>query len=75
VQAAVEAHITNNLPDPTVGDVIGGRKTIVQESPVLPTGLPHPVVVEGARYGALPAGRPAADDDILVQPGPVRVSE
>jgi hypothetical protein len=56
VQAAVEAHITNNLPDPTVGEVIGGRKTIVQESPVLPTGLPHPVVVEGARYGALPAG-------------------
>jgi hypothetical protein len=55
VQAAVEAHIANHLPDPTVGDVIGGRKTIIQEFPVLPSGLPHPVVVEGARYGALPA--------------------
>jgi len=37
-----------------VGDVIGGRKTIIQEYPALPSSLPNRIVVEGARYDKLP---------------------
>ncbi len=54
VQTALEDYIANSLDDPTVGDVIGGRKTIIQEFPILPSGLPNLVVTEGARYGKLP---------------------
>lgn len=54
-QQALEDHINNNLTDPTVGDVIGGRKTIVKEYPILPSSLPNKIVVEGARYDKLPA--------------------
>jgi len=53
-QIALESHITNNMVDPTVGDVIGGRKTIVQEYPVLATGLSNRMIVAGARYNQLP---------------------
>ncbi|MES9818411.1 MAG: hypothetical protein ABW155_17355, partial [Candidatus Thiodiazotropha sp.] len=38
-----------------MGDVIGGRSTIVKEYPVLPSSLPNRIVTEGARYGAIPA--------------------
>ena len=34
---------------------IGGRKVILREQPILPSGLPYQKVVEGARYGELPA--------------------
>jgi hypothetical protein len=54
-QAALEQYITDNLPDPTVGDVIGGRRTIVQEFPVLPSASPYRVMLTGARYATLPA--------------------
>jgi transglutaminase-like putative cysteine protease len=54
-QQALEDHITNNLTDPTVGDVIGGRKTIIKEYPILPSSLPNQIVVEGTRYDKLPA--------------------
>lgn len=54
-QAALEDHITNNMTDPTVGDVIGGRKTIIQEFPMLPSALPNKVITTGARYSEIPA--------------------
>ena len=54
-QTALEDYITNNLQNPTVGDVVGGRKTIVQDYPVLPSSLPNRIVTEGARYDKLPA--------------------
>ncbi|MCP5159744.1 MAG: hypothetical protein H6975_10100 [Gammaproteobacteria bacterium] len=54
-QTALQQYLDEHLTDPTVGDVIGGRKTIIQASPVLPTGLPYPPRVIGARYGALPS--------------------
>ena len=54
-QTALENYITNNLPNPTVGDVIGGRQTIIEAFPVLPSALPHHVITEGARYGQLPS--------------------
>lgn len=53
-QVALEQHITNTLPNPTVGDVIGGRRTIIEEYPVLPSALPNTITVEGARYHAIP---------------------
>ncbi len=53
-QTAIENYIDNNLPSPTVGDVIGGRRTIIQQFPVLPTGLANTVIVNGARYAQLP---------------------
>ncbi len=55
VQAALEQYITDNIPNPTVGDVIGGRRTIIEEFPVLPSNLPNRILVEGTRYGTLPA--------------------
>ena len=56
-QTALQTYITNNLPNATVGDVIGGRKIIANNSTVLPTGLPYypGVEVRGATYGTLPA--------------------
>lgn len=53
-QTALQTYITNNLPNATVGDVIGGRKIIANNSTVLPTGLSYRSVVIGARYGTLP---------------------
>ena len=52
-QTALEDHI-NTLTDPTVGDVIGGRKTIVEQYPVLAASLPNKIVVTGTRYDKLP---------------------
>jgi transglutaminase-like putative cysteine protease len=53
-QSAVQQYIDANLTEPTVGDIIGGRRTIVREYLVLPSGLPYKPVVTGARYGKLP---------------------
>jgi hypothetical protein len=48
------AAFVEQLEDPTVGDIVGGRKVILREAPVLPSGLPYQRAVEGARYAALP---------------------
>jgi transglutaminase-like putative cysteine protease len=67
-QSALEDYIANHLPDPTVGDVIGGRQTIVQEYPVLPSALPNRVIAVGVnqrcsfRYSRLHFGKPWAND-------------
>ncbi len=54
-QQAVEDYVANDMTDPTVGDVIGGRKTILQQYPNLPSSLPNPILVTGTRYAKLPA--------------------
>lgn len=54
-RTALETYITNNLPNPTVGDVIGGRKIVAQTASVLPAALPNRSLVIGARYGAIPS--------------------
>lgn len=51
---AVEAYIAEHLTDPTVGDVIGGRRTIVAEDTRLPSALANRIVFEGATYDTLP---------------------
>ena len=54
-QTAVESYIATNLPNATVGDVIGGRKIITQQANSLPSSLPYKVLVNGARYSEIPA--------------------
>ncbi|NOZ52354.1 MAG: transglutaminase domain-containing protein, partial [Gammaproteobacteria bacterium] len=53
-QTALEDYITNNMTNPTVGDVIGGRKTIVEQYPILAASLPNKIVTTGTRYDKLP---------------------
>ncbi len=53
-QAKLEAHIAT-LDNPTVGDVIGGKKTIIKEYPALPSSLPNRIVIIGTRYDKLPS--------------------
>jgi transglutaminase-like putative cysteine protease len=55
MQTALKDYIAQHYPHPTVGDILGGYQTIVQEFPVLPGSLPHRTVAVGARYGQLPA--------------------
>lgn len=52
-QTALQAYIENNLPNPTVGDVIGGRRIIAQTTSVLSAAMPYRSVIIGARYGAI----------------------
>jgi len=54
-QTALESHITNNMTNPTVGDVIGGRKTIIEQHPTLASSLPNNIIVTGTRYDKLPS--------------------
>jgi len=44
----------NAMDQPTIGDLIGERRTVVRDSVILPSGLPYQRVVEGARYDVLP---------------------
>jgi hypothetical protein len=55
-QTKLQQYITTNLPNATVGDVIGGRKIITTPSTVLPASLPYRTPVIGARYATLPSG-------------------
>ena len=53
-QTKLTDYINTNLTNPTVGDVIGGRKIITSSSTVLPASMPYKIVIKGARYAALP---------------------
>ena len=53
VKTKLTTHI-DGMDNPTVGDVIGGRKTIIKNYPVLPRSLSNKIIVEGARYDKLP---------------------
>jgi hypothetical protein len=54
-QTALEQYVQTNLPNATARDIIGGRKIIISNSTILPTGLSYRSVVIGARYGSLPS--------------------
>jgi len=43
------------MTNPTVGDVIGGHKTIVEQYPTLASSLPNKIITSGTRYDKLPA--------------------
>jgi len=51
----LNAYISTNLTNPSLQDIAGGRKTILQQFPVLPSSLPNAIVVTGTRYAELPA--------------------
>lgn len=53
-RTAFEAYITNNMPNATFADVVGGQKILASNSRLLPTALPYSTVAIGARYGTLP---------------------
>lgn len=54
-QTAVQNYITQNLPNATVGQVIGGSTIVSSASTVLSATHPYTVVVKGANYGTLPS--------------------
>lgn len=57
LQAQVKTKLTNHIEtmdNPTVGDVIGGRKTIIKNHPTLPGSPANKIKVVGARYDKLP---------------------
>ncbi|MEW6683731.1 MAG: transglutaminase-like domain-containing protein, partial [Nitrospirota bacterium] len=47
-------HVTDTMPNATVGDVIGGRHLVVQALPRLPATLPYRVATQGATRADLP---------------------
>jgi len=53
-QTSLTDYITNNMTNPTVGDVIGGRRTIIEEYPVLAASPANTIIVTGKRYDKLP---------------------
>jgi hypothetical protein len=53
-QQALSDYVANNLPDPTLDQIVGGQKVIIKEYPVLPAELNNKIV-EGARYDKIPA--------------------
>lgn len=50
----LESYLAQNLPNATVGDVIGGRRIVERHSPLLSDTLPLKQVVRGASYDTLP---------------------
>lgn len=55
LQAKTELQQYNdNLPNLTVGEIVGGRKIIAHSASVLSASLPYRISVVGGRYGAIP---------------------
>jgi transglutaminase-like putative cysteine protease len=54
VAQQLDDYIANNLADPTVADIIGGRPAIIEELSTLPSSLDNRIVFEGATYDNLP---------------------
>ncbi len=70
MQTSLEQHITDNIPNPTVGDVIGGRRTIVKEYPTLPASPQVKIIINAGNFAEMleqmrPKYRLAFDKDIL----------
>jgi transglutaminase-like putative cysteine protease len=56
-QAATQlgSYVALNLPNATMGDVLGGLSIQVVASQALPSGLPNKVIATGSRYAVIPA--------------------
>lgn len=70
MQQSLEQHITDNLTNPTVGDVIGGRRTIILEYPTLPASLHNKILFKANDFAEMqdqmrPKYRLAFKKDIL----------
>ncbi len=46
-------YVTNNMPDATIGDVIGGKTIIKQKFRILPASLPYKVIAAGAPFSQM----------------------
>ncbi len=55
-QIVIENYINTQTTDLTAADVIGGRRTIIKEYPILAAGLPYKLMSKGEEYGFLPNG-------------------
>lgn len=47
-------HVTNNMPDATIGDVLGGKTIVKQKFRILPASLPYKVIAAGASFSQMP---------------------
>jgi hypothetical protein len=54
-QSRVEAYISQQYPDATVGDVLGKKDVVAQDYPYLLGTLPYRTEVRGGSYAVLPA--------------------
>ena len=54
-QSRVEAYISQQYPDATVGDVLGKKDVVVQDYPYLLGTLPYRTEVRGGAYAMLPS--------------------
>ena len=54
VQTSLGSYVENQLSNPTVSDVIGGRRTIIEEYPAIPSNMETNVLATGARYSQIP---------------------
>lgn len=66
IKSSVETYVKNNLENPKMFDVVGGRNTIIQTFPNLPSSLSNPIVVIGKRYSNIP---PALQNRIEISLG------
>lgn len=53
-QAQVQAYVTAQKPDATVGDVLGTKRIAPSRHPVLAAGLPYLLVTQGATWQQVP---------------------
>ncbi|MDZ7811552.1 MAG: hypothetical protein U5L11_17700 [Arhodomonas sp.] len=53
-EEALREYVENRMSDPAVGDIVGGRRVIVEEFPAVPSSLPNRIVTRGAVYAELP---------------------
>ena len=54
IQQSLEQYIQQHLSNPTVSDIIGGQKIIIEDWPALPSALPNRIITSGVRYDKLP---------------------
>ncbi len=53
-KTSLKNYIDTNLPDATIGDVIGSKDIIQQSFNILPVSLPNKVVVTGNKFSEIP---------------------
>ncbi|WP_459874225.1 hypothetical protein, partial [Endothiovibrio diazotrophicus] len=46
-QQALQDYLNTNLPNATVGEVIGGRRIVPRESETIPSSIQNPMVTRG----------------------------
>lgn len=53
-QTQLQNYINQNMPNATVGDILGKKEIIKQELGILPVTLPYKKVTTGAKYSVIP---------------------